>query len=192
MAAVPQLVETVTDLSELATLSMQAMVIFNDFDDKVIAKDGLLQRMNLTKARVDTTLQDLQDILDAAHRVRDQASEDVVRQVMMVVLRPDNGDDGEKPKALGPEVEDDDGLKPKALGPEVEDDDGLKPALGPEVEDDGVKPALGPEVEDDGVKPALGPEVEDDGVKPKALAPELSWKDMESWWEREEEAKETQ
>ena len=179
MAAVPQLVETVTDLSELATLSMQAMVIFDDFDDKVTAKDGLLQRMNLTKARVDTTLQDLQDILDAAHRVRDQASEDVVRQVMMVVLRPDNGDDGEKTKALGPEVEDDDGLKPKALGPEVEDDDGLKPALGPEAEDDGVKPAL-------------GPEAEDDGVKPKALGPELSWKDMESWWEREEEAKETQ
>ena len=56
MAAVPQLVETVKDLSELATLSMQAVVIFDDFDDKVTEKDGLLQRMNLTKKRRSTQL----------------------------------------------------------------------------------------------------------------------------------------
>ena len=92
MAAVPQLVETVKDLSELATLSMQAMVIFDDFDDKVTEKDGLLQRMNLTKAQVDTTLQGLRDIVDAAHRARDQASDEVVRYA----ARPDHGDDGEK------------------------------------------------------------------------------------------------
>ena len=99
MAAVPQLVETVKDLSELATLSMQAMVIFDDFDDKVSEKDGLLQRMNLTKAQVDTTLQGLRDIVDAAHPARDQASEEVVHYA----TRPEHGDDGEKPKALGPE-----------------------------------------------------------------------------------------
>ena len=112
MAAVPQLVETVKDLSELATLSMQAMVIFDDFDDKVTEKDGLLQRMNLTKDQVDDTLQGLRNIVDAAHRARDRASEEICQITS------------------------------------------------------------------------------DDGVKPKALAPQVSWNDMERWWQREEEAKE--
>ena len=29
----------------------------------------------------------------------------------------------------------------------------------------------------------------DNGVKPIALGPQVSWKDMERWWQREEEAK---
>ena len=95
MAAVPQLVETVKDLSELATLSMQAMIIFDDFDDKVTEKDGLLQRMNLSKAQVDGTLQGLRDIMNAAHRARDQASEEICQIT---------SDDGVKPKVLAPQM----------------------------------------------------------------------------------------
>ena len=100
MAAVPQLVETVKDLSELATLSMQAKIIFDDFVDKVTEKDDLLQRMHLSEAQVEETLQGLRDIMNAAHRARDQASEELVG----LVARPDHGDDGEKPKPLAPEV----------------------------------------------------------------------------------------
>lgn len=95
MAAVPQLVETVKDLSELATLSMQAMIIFDDFDDKVTEKDGLLQRMNLSKAQVEGTLQGLRDIMNAAHRARDQASEEICQIT---------SDDGVKPKVLAPQM----------------------------------------------------------------------------------------
>ena len=127
MAAVPQLVETVKDLSELATLSMQAMVIFDDFDDKVSEKDGLLQRMNLSKAQVEDTLQGLRDIMNAAHRARDQASEELVGQV----ARPDHGSVGQVAR----------------------------------------------------------PDHGDDGEKPKPLAPEVTWKDMERWWQREEDTK---
>ena len=86
MAAVPQLVETVKDLSELATLSMQAMI--NDFDDKVIEKDGLLQRMNLSKAQVEGTLQGLRDIMNAAHE-----------EICQIT-----SDDGVKPKVLAPQM----------------------------------------------------------------------------------------
>ena len=87
--------ETVKDLSELATLSMQAMIIFDDFDDKVTEKDGLLQRMNLSKAQVDGTLQGLRDIMNAAHRARDQASEEICQIT---------SDDGVKPKVLAPQM----------------------------------------------------------------------------------------
>ena len=33
------------------------------------------------------------------------------------------------------------------------------------------------------------PDHGDDGEKPKPLAPEVTWKDMERWWQREEETK---
>ena len=93
MAAVPQLVETVKDLSELATLSMQAMI--NDFDDKVTEKDGLLQRMNLSKAQVEGTLQGLRYIMNAAHSARDQPSKEICQIT---------SDDGVKPKVLAPQM----------------------------------------------------------------------------------------
>ena len=68
--------------------------------------------MNLSKAQVEETLPGLRDIMNAAHRARDQASEEICQITS------------------------------------------------------------------------------DDGVKPKALAPPVSWKDMERWWQREEEGKE--
>ena len=73
MATGPELVETVKDLTELATLSMQAMVIFDDFDDKVAGKDDLLRRMALTKEQIEATLQGLREIVNATHTARDQS-----------------------------------------------------------------------------------------------------------------------
>ena len=81
MATGPVLVETVEDLTELATLSMQAMVIFDDFDDKVAGKDDLLRRMALTKEQIEATLQGLREIVNAAHTARNQACQEVALQV---------------------------------------------------------------------------------------------------------------
>lgn len=81
-------VETVKDLTELATLSMQAMVIFGDFDDKVNEKDGLLQRMGVTKQQIEATLQNLRDLVNAAHTARDQACEEVALNLQVTRGEP--------------------------------------------------------------------------------------------------------
>ena len=70
------LVQDTADLSELAAVGMQVMVMLDDIDDKFIDKPHLLAAVNIERAEVDEPLRLARKLLDELHTAKDTTADE--------------------------------------------------------------------------------------------------------------------
>ncbi len=70
------LVQDTADLSELAAVGMQVMVMLDDIDDKFIDKPHLLAAVNIERAEVDELLRLARKLVDELHTAKDMTADE--------------------------------------------------------------------------------------------------------------------